>query len=70
MDEAHVERGLLVATSAVRDAHNGEEFLTEARRITGVEVRILDGNEAQISRCSISMRRTSRRRCSVAQLSR
>jgi exopolyphosphatase / guanosine-5'-triphosphate,3'-diphosphate pyrophosphatase len=45
IDEARVERGLLVATSAVRDAHNGEEFLTEARRITGVEVRILDGIE-------------------------
>jgi exopolyphosphatase / guanosine-5'-triphosphate,3'-diphosphate pyrophosphatase len=45
MDEAHVERGLLVATSAVRDAHNGDEFLTEARRLSGVDVRILDGNE-------------------------
>ena len=41
----HVARGLLVATSAVRDAHNGEEFLDEARRRTGVDVRILDGNE-------------------------
>jgi exopolyphosphatase / guanosine-5'-triphosphate,3'-diphosphate pyrophosphatase len=45
MDEVRVERGLLVATSAVRDAHNGEEFLTEARRLSGVDVRILDGNE-------------------------
>jgi exopolyphosphatase / guanosine-5'-triphosphate,3'-diphosphate pyrophosphatase len=45
LDEAHVGRGLLVATSAVRDARNGEEFLTEARRRSGVEVRILDGNE-------------------------
>ncbi|MGB8197670.1 MAG: hypothetical protein WCF25_11760 [Acidimicrobiales bacterium] len=45
MDEAAVERGLLVATSAVRDAHNGEEFLSGARDITGVDVRILDGNE-------------------------
>jgi exopolyphosphatase/guanosine-5'-triphosphate,3'-diphosphate pyrophosphatase len=45
MDEAHVVRGLLVATSAVRDAHNGEEFLTEARRRSGVDARILDGNE-------------------------
>jgi exopolyphosphatase/guanosine-5'-triphosphate,3'-diphosphate pyrophosphatase len=45
MDEAHVERGLLVATSAVRDATNGEKFLDVARRRTGVEVRILDGHE-------------------------
>ena len=45
MDEAGVERGLLVATSAVRDAVNGDEFLAEARRRTGVEVRILDGVE-------------------------
>jgi exopolyphosphatase / guanosine-5'-triphosphate,3'-diphosphate pyrophosphatase len=45
MDESHVGRGLLVATSAVRDARNGEEFLAEARRRAGVEVRILDGNE-------------------------
>ena len=43
MDDAGVTRGLLVATSAVRDAVNGEEFLAEARRRTGVEARILDG---------------------------
>jgi exopolyphosphatase/guanosine-5'-triphosphate,3'-diphosphate pyrophosphatase len=45
MDEAGVDRGLLVATSAVRDAVNGGEFLDEARRRTRVDVRILDGNE-------------------------
>jgi exopolyphosphatase/guanosine-5'-triphosphate,3'-diphosphate pyrophosphatase len=45
MDELGVERGLLVATSAVRDARNGDEFLDEARRLTCVDVRILDGNE-------------------------
>ena len=45
MDEAGVTRGLLVATSAVRDALNGEEFLEETRRRTGVEVRILEGSE-------------------------
>jgi exopolyphosphatase/guanosine-5'-triphosphate,3'-diphosphate pyrophosphatase len=43
MDEAGVERGLLVATSAVRDASNGEEFLNEAGHITGVEAEILNG---------------------------
>jgi exopolyphosphatase/guanosine-5'-triphosphate,3'-diphosphate pyrophosphatase len=45
MDDAGVSRGLLVATSAVRDAANGEEFLEEARRRSGVDVRILDGAE-------------------------
>jgi exopolyphosphatase / guanosine-5'-triphosphate,3'-diphosphate pyrophosphatase len=45
MDQAGVERGLLVATSAVRDAANGAAFLDEARRRTGVEVRILSGTE-------------------------
>lgn len=45
MDHYGVERGLLVATSAVRDASNGSRFLDEARRITGVEARILSGDE-------------------------
>lgn len=43
MDAAGVERGLLVATSAVRDASNGELFLNEAGYITGVEAEILNG---------------------------
>lgn len=45
MDRAGVTRGLLVATSAVRDANNGDDFLDEARRRTGVDARILDGRE-------------------------
>ncbi len=45
MDELEVQRGLLVATSAVRDATNGPEFLQRAHDITGVEARILTGNE-------------------------
>ena len=45
MDEYGVERGLLVATSAVRDARNGQEFLETARKITGVEGRLLSGAE-------------------------
>jgi exopolyphosphatase / guanosine-5'-triphosphate,3'-diphosphate pyrophosphatase len=43
MDAAGVERGLLVATSAVRDASNGELFRNEAGYITGVEAEILNG---------------------------
>ena len=45
MDDHGVERGLLVATSAVRDARNGEEFISRAREIVGVEARILSGDE-------------------------
>ena len=45
MDEYGVGRGLLVATSAVRDASNGREFLDAAHTITGVEGRILSGAE-------------------------
>ena len=45
MDDAGVLRGLLVATSAVRDAVNGQDFLDEAQRRTGVDVKILNGSE-------------------------
>jgi len=45
MDRFAVGRGLLAATSAVRDATNGSYFLEESHRITGVEARVLDGNE-------------------------
>ena len=45
MDDYDVQRGLLVATSAVRDASNGAEFLEIARAITGVDGRVLSGAE-------------------------
>ncbi|MBW4079025.1 MAG: exopolyphosphatase [Acidobacteria bacterium] len=45
MDVHGVERGLLVATSAVRDAKNGEQFINKAREIVGVDARILSGAE-------------------------
>jgi exopolyphosphatase/guanosine-5'-triphosphate,3'-diphosphate pyrophosphatase len=45
MDDTGVERGLLVATSAVRDARNGEDFLARAEHRAGVDARILDGHE-------------------------
>ena len=43
MDEHGVTRGLLVATSAVRDAVNGAEFLEGARSRVGVDAAILSG---------------------------
>jgi exopolyphosphatase / guanosine-5'-triphosphate,3'-diphosphate pyrophosphatase len=49
-DIAGVTRGLLVATSAVRDAENGAEFLDGAAQRSGVEARILSGrDEARFS---------------------
>ncbi len=45
MDSYNVDSGLLVATSAVRDASNGGEFISRAQEITGVLARILSGNE-------------------------
>ena len=44
-DEAGVNRGLVVATSAVRDARNGAAFLTRACELTGVEARVVTGRE-------------------------
>jgi len=44
-DDAGVERGLLVATSAVRDASNGAVFLERAHEVTRVESRVLSGGE-------------------------
>jgi exopolyphosphatase/guanosine-5'-triphosphate,3'-diphosphate pyrophosphatase len=44
-DHEGVTRGRLVATSAVRDATNGEEFLRIARDIVGVPASVLAGEE-------------------------
>lgn len=44
-DRHGVARGQLVATSAVRDASNGREFLERARQIVGVPATVLAGDE-------------------------
>ena len=43
MDRHGVERARLVATSAVRDAANGDEFLLAASDVVGVRAELLDG---------------------------
>lgn len=40
-----VDRVLAVATSAVREASNGEEFLAKLKRQTGIEPRLIEGVE-------------------------
>ncbi len=43
MDEAGVTAARLVATSAVRDARNGDRFLRDAAGVVGVPAELLDG---------------------------
>jgi exopolyphosphatase / guanosine-5'-triphosphate,3'-diphosphate pyrophosphatase len=45
MDDAGVERVRVVATSAVRDAENGDAFFRQAREVIGVDPEILTGVE-------------------------
>ncbi len=50
MDRHAVGEGMVVGTSAIRDAANRDEFVEGARRLSGVEVRVLDGRaEAEFS---------------------
>lgn len=44
-DRVGVTRGLLVATSAVRDARNGADFLARARDAVGFDAVVLSGGE-------------------------
>lgn len=45
MDTYAVNEGLVVATSAARDAENGAAFLAECERVTGLSVALLSGTE-------------------------
>ena len=40
-----VERTFAVATSAIREAENGEEFIHRIGRTTGIAVRVIPGRE-------------------------
>ena len=45
MDGAQVARARMVATSAVRDASDGQRFLSSAAEVVGVEAELLSGEE-------------------------
>ncbi|HRG02143.1 MAG TPA: phosphatase [Bacteroidia bacterium] len=41
----NVEHTFAFATSAIRSASNGIEFVTQAKKITGITITVIDGNE-------------------------
>jgi len=45
IDQHDVQASTAVATSAVREAHNREEFLQRVKQESGVEVEVIDGEE-------------------------
>jgi exopolyphosphatase/guanosine-5'-triphosphate,3'-diphosphate pyrophosphatase len=52
--EAGVTRFTAVATSAVRDASNGAEFIAQVKRRAGVDLRIISGREeAELSHLAV-----------------
>jgi exopolyphosphatase / guanosine-5'-triphosphate,3'-diphosphate pyrophosphatase len=58
IDELGAERTLAVATSAVRDAENGEEFRLALRERFGLEARIISGDEeAQLTFAGATLER-------------
>jgi exopolyphosphatase/guanosine-5'-triphosphate,3'-diphosphate pyrophosphatase len=58
-DELGAERTLLIATSAVRDAENGEAFLGEIEWSYGFETRLLSGHdEAALTFRGVTLGRT------------
>ena len=45
IDDSHVNTAAVVATSAVRDAENRNEFLDRVKREAGLEVEVISGDE-------------------------
>jgi exopolyphosphatase / guanosine-5'-triphosphate,3'-diphosphate pyrophosphatase len=61
IERADVERTVTVATSAVRDAANGDELCRELRERYGLEVRTISGDEeARLTFLGATARRTER----------
>lgn len=44
LNQHKVERVMAFATSAIRDAENGREFVNEVKKQSGIHVEIIDGN--------------------------
>lgn len=44
-DQLGVSKIIAIATSAVRNAENGQEFVDKARALTGVEIQTINGNK-------------------------
>ena len=45
LKEYNVEKTLAFATSAIRSASNGQNFVDQAQELTGIPILIIDGNE-------------------------
>ena len=64
-----VERTLAVATSAIREADNGDEFLRRAREESGLSVRTISGREeARLIHLAVSRRVDLREKSLIADI--
>jgi exopolyphosphatase/guanosine-5'-triphosphate,3'-diphosphate pyrophosphatase len=45
LQEYRVEQTLAFATSAIRSASNGQNFVDQAQELTGISISVIDGNE-------------------------
>ncbi len=65
-----VDRTVAVATSAVRDAENGEDFRREVRERAGIELRTISGDEEArltfLGATAAPRRAAARRWCSTS----
>ena len=69
LDKEHVRRVAAVATSAVREAVNGPAFVRKVRRVTGLPLRVISGqDEARLAFLGIQQARGPRRSRRAAAL--